>query len=221
MKIDYSSIPYAEVLHPTEAEFKDFRRYVNGLSQNPKYANASLVKIIPPKSFRSESLWHPEMLDKIQVVSPIEQQVFARGDLYELRLMSKKSLGLRAYKQQADASEKAARMPPNASNEDFERYVHSPVLDPPFRFFPSLRCRCKEQPLPQKVQLYLEHQYHAFYADRYSQRTETCRSQYALLIHRRIPNNVCLAYRRPRYGLDQYSSYREAKVLVLHRKKRF
>lgn len=132
MKTDYSSIPYAEVLHPTEAEFKDFRRYVNGLSQNPKYANASLVKIIPPKSFRSESLWRPEMLDKIQVTSPIEQQVFARGDLYELRLMSRKSLGLRAYKEHVDATEKAARMPPKASIEDYERYVHSSVLESPF-----------------------------------------------------------------------------------------
>lgn len=38
-------IPYGEVLTPTEAEFKDFKTYVNKLALSPRYKNSSLIKV--------------------------------------------------------------------------------------------------------------------------------------------------------------------------------
>lgn len=126
-------IPFTEVLHPSESEFRDFRAYVNKLSQSPRYANASLLKIIPPKSFASESLYKSEMLDRLEVVSPIEQQVFSKGELCELRLVGKRSMKLRDYKNLVDADEKISELSKNASSEEYERYVSLSVLETPVR----------------------------------------------------------------------------------------
>lgn len=122
-------IPFTEVLHPSESEFRDFRSYVNKLSQSPRYANASLLKIVPPKSFASESQYKPEMLDSLEVVSPIEQQVFSKGELCELRLIGKRSMKLRDYKNLVDADEKGSGLGRNASSEDYEKYVNLSVLE--------------------------------------------------------------------------------------------
>lgn len=116
-------IPFGKTLYPSETEFRDFRAYVNKLSTRPEYHNVGAIRVVPPASFRSESLWKPEMIDKLQVVSPIEQQVFERNELYELRLISRRSRGLREYKELVDRCEREYKIPRDATTEDYEKMV--------------------------------------------------------------------------------------------------
>ena len=40
-----ATVPYGEVLYPTEEEFKDFRAYVTKLALSPQYATSSCIKV--------------------------------------------------------------------------------------------------------------------------------------------------------------------------------
>jgi len=45
MQSSNQSIPYGDVLYPTEEEFSDFEKFVNDLSVSPQFANSSLIKV--------------------------------------------------------------------------------------------------------------------------------------------------------------------------------
>ncbi len=43
--IEAEEIEYAKTFRPTQAEFKDFKKYIYKISSNPKYANLGCFKV--------------------------------------------------------------------------------------------------------------------------------------------------------------------------------
>ena len=123
-----SEIPFGSVLHPSEEEFRDFRKFVNKLSQNPSLQKAGFVKIVPPSSFLKESLWKPDLLEKLKVVAPIEQKASAHDGLFNLSLVSRRSMVLGDYKRRVEQYQKDSLIAPFSPLEVLERKVWSSVL---------------------------------------------------------------------------------------------
>lgn len=123
-----SGIPFGHVLHPSEEEFRDFRKFVNKLSQNPSLQQAGFVKIVPPSSFLKESLWKPDLLEKLKVVAPIEQRASAQNGLFHLSLVSRRSMVLGDYKRRVEQYQKDSLIAPFSPLEVLERKVWSSVL---------------------------------------------------------------------------------------------
>jgi hypothetical protein len=69
------TIPTGLVLRPTEKEFKDFKTFLYSVLENPKYKDAGIVKVIPPKSFKYDRLSYSQALSDLTVIKPIEQQI--------------------------------------------------------------------------------------------------------------------------------------------------
>lgn len=195
MKSLDAQIPFGQVFTPTEAEFRDFRQFVNAVSTNPKLRHVGCFKVVPPKSFAKESLWSNKALDSLTVVSPIEQQVCPRSDLFELKLVTKKSQSLRSYKEHVDREEAEAKLPKSFSPEQYEKYVRLAVLGQPAPALAALRRRRAQLALPARLLLHLEHPRDALHALGHPQRREHGRHQHALPLYRRLPHHVRLAHR--------------------------
>ncbi len=68
-------VPMGVVLRPSEKEFKDFKKYLYSVLENPKYQNAGCVKVIPPKSFKYDRISFADAVSTLSVHKPIEQQI--------------------------------------------------------------------------------------------------------------------------------------------------
>lgn len=213
-------IPFGTTLHPSEEEFRDFRKFVNKLSQNPSLQRAGFVKIIPPPSFLKESVWKPELLGELKVVSPIEQRASANNGLFELSLVSRRSMVLGEYKRRVDQYQRDSQLVPYSPLETLEKKVGSPVLAGSRSSLSALWRGCKIFSFFKDIDSSLEHAGHAFSPRRHRRPAKVAGNQRALPLHRRIRNHVLLAHRRLRHELDQLSPYRRGKNLVLHRQKR-
>lgn len=99
-------VPYGPVVHPTEAQFKDFKKFVYGLAKNPEYLRAGAVKVVPPKSFRFQTPKIQELLKTLTIPHPLEQQIQTGRGFYDLRLTSKKALSCSEYKKKVDEDAK-------------------------------------------------------------------------------------------------------------------
>lgn len=45
MRFDYSTISQGTILRPNEEEFKNFRKYITSLENNPKLQDHGIVKV--------------------------------------------------------------------------------------------------------------------------------------------------------------------------------
>lgn len=75
-------VPFGVELRPTEKEFKNFKQYIYSIIESPKYKDAGCVKIIPPSSFKYDTISLQEALDQLSVYKPIEQQLSAGKGLF-------------------------------------------------------------------------------------------------------------------------------------------
>lgn len=92
-----SSIDFAPIVHPTEAEFSNFLDYIHILEKQFS-ADYGLVKIVPPPSFKARSLDYDKSIQSLILQGPIEQNIYGKGGIYELLLIQKKSTTIVDYK---------------------------------------------------------------------------------------------------------------------------
>ena len=59
-------------------------------------------QVIPPPNFKFKAMKLDEMLKKVIIPHPLEQQVFVGRDFYDLRLIQRKALQMSEYKRLVD-----------------------------------------------------------------------------------------------------------------------
>lgn len=64
-----------------------------------------MVKIVPPAGWKGTRSVNQRELDNIVLKSPIEQNAYGRGGVYELLLIQKKSLTVGQYKKKVECFE--------------------------------------------------------------------------------------------------------------------
>ena len=100
----FSSIAYCPILRPTPAEFQDFNAFME--QAEAKYsAEFGMVKIVPPKSEKFSSHKIQDIIDKLTIINPYEQNVYGKGGIYESLLIVQKSLPLKDYKKKVQSVE--------------------------------------------------------------------------------------------------------------------
>lgn len=120
---NYGSIEEGIVLRPSENDFRDFRKYIEKIITDKRVLKAGAVKIISPASFRKESLLKQGEVPQITVTNPIEQQVFRGNNLYQLQLVTKKSMPMTDYKNMVDLDEKLLPNLSKRSISEIEKFV--------------------------------------------------------------------------------------------------
>lgn len=60
MRLDYSTIPQGKIFRPNKEEFKNFRKYITSLENNPDIADHGIIKVLN-NAYRS---FHPNHLLK-------------------------------------------------------------------------------------------------------------------------------------------------------------
>ena len=82
-------------------------------------------QVIPPPSFKFNSLKFDNLLKTMTIPHPLEQQVFVGRDFYDLRLIQRKALLMGEYKKLVD---KEALLIKGKSLVETEKFVYSKVL---------------------------------------------------------------------------------------------
>lgn len=129
-------IPFGPTLHPTEAEFRDFKSYVYRVARLPRVASCGCVKIVPPKSFRFKTPKIERLIDSLVIPHPLEQQIQVGRGFYDLKLVQRKALSAADYKRRVDSDAAVIR---GKSSQEAERYVSSSVLGAHHRQDAALR----------------------------------------------------------------------------------
>mmetsp|Transcript_533 Transcript_533/g.560 ORF Transcript_533/g.560 Transcript_533/m.560 type:complete len:561 (-) Transcript_533:164-1846(-) len=95
-------IPYGLILHPTMEEFSNFAEYWEKLEKDKKTSGYGIIKIVPPAKWKPRAQPVKNVLNDIMVNSPIEQNVYGKGGIYELLLMQKKSMSVIDYRKKVE-----------------------------------------------------------------------------------------------------------------------
>jgi jumonji domain-containing protein 2 len=93
-------ITHCPVLHPTAKEFGNFHDYMYKL-ETTYGKEYGIVKVVPPRGWRARSKDYTKSLETEMIPSPIEQNVFGKGGIYECLHIIKKSMNFRDYQKKA------------------------------------------------------------------------------------------------------------------------
>jgi len=96
-----NEIPYAKILRPTMEEFQDFVSYME--KQEKANQGCGIFKVIPPKKWKASKMDYDKEMDDLIVSSPIEQNVYGKGGIYELMMMQKKSMRVQDYRRKIES----------------------------------------------------------------------------------------------------------------------
>ncbi len=94
-------IPSCPVLRPTLKQFSDFQGYVQEAERLYGHTHG-MVKVVPPPGYVGTRKLTLKELDNVVLNSPIEQNAYGRGGLYEMLLIQKKSLRVKQYRRKVE-----------------------------------------------------------------------------------------------------------------------
>jgi jumonji domain-containing protein 2 len=95
-----NEIQFAKIFRPTMEEFADFNGYMEKLEKT--LPQCGIYKVVPPKKWKPNKLDYSKEIEDLIVSSPIEQNVYGKGGIYELLMIQKKSMRVHDYKKKVD-----------------------------------------------------------------------------------------------------------------------
>lgn len=93
------SVPQCPVLTPTLAEFTDFQAYVTHIRQ--LYPGEGMVKVVAPVEWQPRKDGYRRI--ELMVNHPVRQEIYGTAGVYELILVSQRSMTLGQYKEYAES----------------------------------------------------------------------------------------------------------------------
>ena len=89
---------FAPIFRPTEQEFRDFAKFVQGIE--PVLAKVGICKVVAPLSWRNQI--HLENLDDLRITKPVQQLVTGAQGIYRVMQIEKRAMTVGAFRSLAN-----------------------------------------------------------------------------------------------------------------------